>query len=551
VVAVFGQAADGPGVVALWDSREPPAVRGETRADGDGRRTGHPATGGALLRARSLYGREMHEAYRGAQTVVTPGFAPVYLEGVSADWLDRLLSAAVVRRHEAVAVAVWPEVRASGPGLVLRFENRGPAPAAGDVVLHGDSHWAAAVSRTRYRLPGFAAETRFVPFVRWGPAPGVLSWLAEAGDRLVGRSRRIVTLPAEPRPAPVIDGLDDDWSPSGVWSLESGDAVTSPTDRIGPDDASAKVRLRLDPRGLHLFAEVLDDQFAAGSGDVFANADGLELRLDLDLAGDAGEALPGPDDYTLVLAPYVDNVFQGRFKVLRGIGSGAELLRGADVTARFRRRTDGWAVEATLPLTEAARTAMDTAGAFGCDLLLRDVDAGEPLANLSFSGAAEQDPTRWALVCRPVGGVFPWVDTTLSQPAESPALLRLGFDPADTAERFQLHGRPGCRVRVVPQTEFIRGTFGLLIEHGDADDRAPFLSFAAPAAEARELQLWVRGSAPAGAEPMRLQVSLGGELREAVVSAAWRRVAWALPSSATVVGVAAMSVGRIELAEVL
>ncbi len=404
----------------------------------------------------------MHEAYRGAQTVVTPGFAPVYLEGVSADWLDRLLSAAVVRRHEAVAVAVWPEVRASGPGLVLRFENRGPAPAAGDVVLHGDSHWAAAVSRTRYRLPGFAAETRFVPFVRWGPAPGVLSWLAEAGDRLVGRSRRIVTLPAEPRPAPVIDGLDDDWSPSGVWSLESGDAVTSPTDRIGPDDASAKVRLRLDPRGLHLFAEVLDDQFAAGSGDVFANADGLELRLDLDLAGDAGEALPGPDDYAGV-APYVDNVFQP-LKVLRDrSGGNCSAARTHSPSA-----ADRWLAWRPPAVDRGARTRW-TGCAFGCDLLLRMSTRG-PLPTLVQRAAEQIRPL--ALVCRP-SRRFPWSTPRCHSPP-SPRLLR-----SDSIRRQPQRFRsmaPGLRSWCPRPSSFahVRPAH----RHGDADDRA-VMSFAA------------------------------------------------------------------------
>lgn len=549
LVAVYGQEPGGPGLVALWDSADLRRRTAEPRLDGDGVEWVLPAQGGVMLRVRSLYGREMTEAYRGPCVVLAPGFAPVYLEGVSAAWLDALLAAATVRRHAPVTVAVWPEVRSSGPGLALRFENHGPATAAGELVLRGDPHWVAAVDRTGYRLPGYAAETRFVPLRRWGPVPGRIGWLAEAGDRLDGRMHRVMVLPAETRPAPVIDGVDDDWSPAGVLNLESGDALVAAADRIGADDASAKVRLRLDDRGLHLFAEIHDDQLAAGAGDVFANADGLELRLDLDLAGDAGEAAAGPDDYTVVFAPYVDDVFQGRTKVLRGAGSGPDLLRGGDVAARFQRRTAGWTVEATLPLTEAARTAMQAAGAFGCDLLLRDVDPGETVANLSYSGTTDRDPTRWAWCCLPPHGVVLTQDTEVAQPALPPALVRLGFDPSDTRERFTLRGRPGCRVRVMPQGEFIRGGFGLLVEQGAADDAAPFLSFSAPRAAAREVQVWVRGT-PAGDEPLRLQASLGDERREAVIDGAWRRLSWALKPDVSVIGLAALGAGRCEVAEV-
>lgn len=550
LVAVYGQDPVGPGVVALWDSTDRRRFASEPRLDGDGVELVLPAAGGVMLRARSLYGRELTEAYRGSRTVVAPGFSPLYLEGLSAAWLDQVLSQAVVRRHEAIAVAVWPEVRDSGPGLVYRIDNRGPAAATGEVVFGGDGHWAAAVVGTRYRLPGFAAETRFVPLRRWGAQPGVLRWMAEAGDRLEARTRRIMPLPTESRPAPVVDGVDDDWTPAGWWNLESADAMTAPSDRIGLDDASAKVRLRLDERGLHLFAEVRDDQLAANSGDVFANADGLELRLDLDLSGDAGDETASPDDYTIVFAPYVDNVFQGRSKASRGPGSGPELLRMGDVAARFRKRADGWAVEATLPLNADARQAMARAGAFGCDLLLRDVDPNEPVANLSFSGTADRDPTRWALAALPLKGVFQVSDTAIELPAAPPRLLTIGFDPDDAIERFQLRGRPGCRVRVMPQHDFIRGAFGLLVEQGEADDAAPFLSFNAPAAEAREVQIWVRGAPANPTEPLRLQASLGGELRDAEIPSEWRRIAWALPREASAIGLGVLGVGRVEVAEV-
>ena len=101
--------------------------------------------------------------------------------------------------------------------------------------------------------------------------------------------------------APVIDGVLDEWQgePRPLSIIVSGEENWS-----GPDDASGRASVAWDDRALYVAVHVVDDDIVVESAErPVEGGDALDLRLDVDLAGDWSTDTYNGDDWQIALYP--------------------------------------------------------------------------------------------------------------------------------------------------------------------------------------------------------------------------------------------------------
>ncbi|MFC1451731.1 sugar-binding protein [Verrucomicrobiota bacterium] len=174
-----------------------------------------------------------------------------------------------------------------------------------------------------------------------------------------------------------VDGNLAEWEEAAsVWLCPTPSAQAHAGPAFGgPADFSAEVMLMWDDAALYVAVIATDDAAGKAVEDSPASYwknDSVELLVDFDLRGDAGERTFNDDDFQFVLCPFVSNPETGS----PASGHCPQAYQGSTRTAAVRTE-DGYRLEAAVPIPAAFRGVMKPGTVLGVNVGVNDMDTSK------------------------------------------------------------------------------------------------------------------------------------------------------------------------------